>query len=39
MAKIYYNRIKAGIMTIEDVPMRWRQAVQELLDQDEGGEG
>lgn len=35
MAKIYYNRIKAGIMTIEDVPLRWRAAVQELLDEDE----
>lgn len=35
MAKIYYNRIKAGIMTIEEVPARWRAAVQELLDEDE----
>lgn len=35
MAKIYYNRIKAGIMTIEDVPLRWRAAVQKLLDEDE----
>ena len=35
MAKIYYNRIKAGIMTIDEVPLRWRAAVQELLDQDE----
>ena len=34
MAKIYYNRIKAGLMTIEDVPMRWRAAVQALLDAD-----
>ena len=34
MAKIYYNRIKAGIMTIDDVPARWREAVQELLDKD-----
>lgn len=34
MAKIYYKRIKAGIMTIEDVPERWRAAVQELLDAD-----
>ena len=33
MAKIYYNRIKAGIMTIEDVPERWRAAVQEMLDE------
>ena len=34
MAKIYYNRIKAGIMTIEEVPSRWRAAVQTLLDND-----
>lgn len=34
MAKIYYNRIKAGIMAIDDVPMRWRVAVQEMLDND-----
>lgn len=35
MAKIYYNRIKAGLMTIEDVPARWRAAVQAMLDSDE----
>ena len=35
MARIYYNRIKAGIMTIDDVPLRWRAAVQALLDEDE----
>lgn len=35
MAKIYYKRIKAGIMTIEEVPERWRAAVQELLDADD----
>lgn len=35
MAKIYYKRIKAGIMTIESVPDRWKDAVQELLDEDE----
>lgn len=34
MAKIYYRRIKQGRMTIEDVPTRWREAVQELLDAD-----
>lgn len=33
MAKIYYRRIKAGIMTIEDVPERWRAAVQAMLDE------
>ena len=35
MAKIYYNRIKAGIMTIEEVPARWRAAVKAMLDEDE----
>ena len=35
MAKIYYNRVKAGIMTIDEVPERWRAKVQALLDADE----
>lgn len=35
MAKIYYRRIIEGKMTIEDVPERWRTAVQELIDGDE----
>lgn len=34
MAKIYYRRIKAGQMTIDEVPNRWRDAVQALLDAD-----
>lgn len=34
MAKIYYRKIKAGYMTIEQVPARWRDAVQALLDAD-----
>ena len=33
MAKIYYRRILAGEMTIEDVPARWREEVQALLDE------
>ena len=33
MAKIYYNRIKAGLMTIEEVPQRWRAAVEKLLEE------
>lgn len=32
MAKIYYRKIKAGQMDITEVPERWRDAVQELLD-------
>ena len=39
MAKLYYNRIKAGIMTIDEVPVRWRAAVKRMLDEDENGEG
>ena len=35
MAKIYYKRIKAGIMTIDEVPARWREAVQRLLNEDD----
>lgn len=35
MAKIYYRRIKDGAITIDDVPERWRSAVQELLDADD----
>lgn len=35
MAKIYYNRIKAGIMTLDDVPARWRAAVEALLDEED----
>ena len=35
MAKIYFRKIKAGSMSIEDVPPRWREATQALLDEDE----
>jgi hypothetical protein len=35
MAKIYYRKIKAGGMTINEVPEHWRAAVQALLDADE----
>lgn len=35
MAKIYYRRIKEGIMTIEEVPERWREQVEALLAEDE----
>jgi len=31
MAKIYVRKIKAGQMTIDDVPERWRADVEELL--------
>lgn len=35
MVAIYVRWIKAGKMTIEDVPDKWREAVREVL---EGGE-
>jgi hypothetical protein len=35
MAKIYYRKIKAGQMTIDEVPAHWKAAVQALLDADE----
>lgn len=35
MAKIYFRKIKAGSMSIEEVPPRWREATQALLDEDE----
>lgn len=34
MAKIYYRRIKAGEMTLEEVPARWYDTVKALLDAD-----
>ena len=37
MAKIYASLIKKGLKTIDDVPERWKAAVQELLDADEPG--
>lgn len=32
MVKIYVKRIQAGIMTLNDVPERWREAVREELE-------
>lgn len=34
MAKIYYRWIKAGKMTIDEVPAKWRDKVQEMLEAD-----
>lgn len=36
MAQIYYNLIKKGLKTIDDVPLRWKADVQALLDKDGG---
>lgn len=35
MAKIYVRRIKAGLMGIDDVPTRWREQVEKLLQEEE----
>lgn len=35
MAKIYARRIKAGKMTLEEVPERWREEVSAILDAEE----
>ena len=35
MAKIYVRRIRAGEMTIDEVPTKWRETVREMLDNDE----
>lgn len=32
MAKIYYKRIVAGKMTLEDVTERWRAQVEKMLE-------
>lgn len=34
MAKIYYRLIKEGRWTLEKVPARWKEAVEELLNQE-----
>ena len=35
MVKIYVRRIRAGEMTLEQVPVRWREAVREALEDEE----
>ena len=32
MVKIYVRRIKAGLMTMDEVPERWREEVREALE-------
>ena len=32
MAQIYYNLIKKGLKTIDDVPLKWRDKVRAMLD-------
>ena len=38
MAKIYYRKIKAGDMNIDQVPSRWRAEVLELLETNQNDE-
>lgn len=33
MVQLYVKRIRAGLMTIDDVPQRWRKAVEEALEE------
>lgn len=33
MAKIYVRRIRAGLMSLEDVPARWHEQVEQLLEE------
>lgn len=32
MAKLYYNLIKANKKTLDDVPLRWREEVRKMLE-------
>lgn len=32
MVNFYVNRIRAGKMTLEEVPMKWREAVRQALE-------
>jgi hypothetical protein len=34
MAKLYYNLIKGGKWTLEDVPEKWREAVEKMIEAD-----
>jgi hypothetical protein len=33
MCALYVKRIRAGLMTLDDVPQRWRKAVEEALEE------
>ena len=36
MVELYVTRIRAGKMTLDQVPARWREAVREALDEGNG---
>ena len=33
MVALYVKRIRAGLMTIDDVPLRWREEVRKVLEE------
>lgn len=33
MVNFYVNRIRAGKMTLEEVPLKWREAVRQALEE------
>ena len=33
MVALYVKRIRAGLMTIDDVPLRWREDVRKALEE------
>lgn len=35
MAKLYLNKINKGLMTLEEVPIEWRNEVEVLLQEQE----
>lgn len=35
MIQFWYKLVKSGARTIDDVPLKWREAVRELLEEDE----
>lgn len=35
MAKIYYRKIINGQMTLEDVPLKWREEVRQMQEDNE----
>ena len=39
MAKVYYDLVIKGKITIDKVPSRWRAAVQKMLDENEQERG
>lgn len=36
MVEIYFDLIKKNLYSIEQVPIRWREEVQSMLDKDQG---